>query len=183
MAFATPAELASFLQQDVDSATAQQALDLATQRIIQVTGQLFAVGTSTVELAGNEEKILLPQRPVTAVSSVQVGYKYGTFWDWAVDHDYFVQQGMLVSIWRWFPDRVKVTFTYGYATVPLDVKDCCLALAAERYSNPEGFTGEKIDDYQYTKPDTTTGPGSPAAMLLTELRGRYGTRTYVVDVQ
>lgn len=177
MSFATPTELAAELHQDLDTSSAQQALDFATAQIIRATSQLFAVGTSTVELEGNEQRITLPQRPVTAVTTVLVAWPTGFWRTWTQDRDYYVSGSQLISIWMLFPDRVKITFTYGYATVPVDVKACCVALAGEKYVNPEGMTSEAIDDYVYKKYDPTNG--TPGMALLRDLVDSYGSTAYV----
>ena len=58
-----------------------------------------------------------------------------------------------------------------YASIPDDVKGCCLQLAAEHIAGPDGTTFERVDDYSYRRPDPDKGAG---AMMLAELALRYG---------
>jgi hypothetical protein len=66
---ATPAQLASRLKQDVDTATAQLALDGASGFVRILAKQQFDfVSQETVILKGNERILTLPQRPAVVDS-------------------------------------------------------------------------------------------------------------------
>ena len=94
----TVAELASFLQQDVDTATATLLIEMATGKVQDATGQILIAGTCTAVIdvdvfdpcstQAYEEYLDLPQSPVRSVSSVEpvalyrnVGFKLGRWHD------------------------------------------------------------------------------------------------------
>ena len=75
---ATPADLASFLQQDVDTATATLLIEAGTGIVQAVTGQRIVQVVNDVLLIDQDVCdyglwLNLPQRPVTAVATVLVG--------------------------------------------------------------------------------------------------------------
>lgn len=165
--FASTAELGSFLQDStLDPTSAQLALDLATGQIQDATGQtFFKVTGDTVTLRGYRRNIPLPQRPVSAVTAISLtdwGFTdypaaYGSWrltnsileWRGDIGAQYpEADSGVGRSMW---PRLVTVTYDHGFDTIPAAVKDVCLKLAAERYSNPEGLDSERIDDYQYRR--------------------------------
>jgi hypothetical protein len=137
-AFATPTELAGFLQQDLDTYSATQALDVASKAIRDHCGWEITQQTGAViTLDGNcEGSLWLPSMLVTAVSSVVedgTTLTVGTQFDWT-------SYGKLIRVgraWTWKPRSVVVTYTHGYATAPDSVKGVCLAAAGRRYQNPE----------------------------------------------
>ncbi len=171
-AFASPAELASYLQQDVDTATAALLLDMAAGIIQAETRQTLSLVTNdTVSLAGLAADVFLPQSPVVSVGAVTAAYFAVPPVAYAVNLDYSVRGGMLS--WRrggWWPDTVNVTYTHGYAVIPSDVKAACVAIAAESYQLPGGLL-EQVDDYV-----PRLAGNSPAADLLAVVVRRYRRR-------
>lgn len=176
MSYATPAELASFLQvPEVDTLSAQMALDAATSRIDAVTRgwRFLPVAATTVSLAGGQRSLRL-QRPVTAVASV-ASTSLGVVTAHAVNVDY----ELVGSELRWlgcygWPDNLTVTYSRGMAAVPGDVKDACLQVTALRYGNPSGLESETIDDYTWRRSQTTDA--DPETQILASLRRAYPTR-------
>jgi hypothetical protein len=137
-AFATPTEFAGFLQQDLDTYSATQALDVASQAIRDHCGWSITQETGVVEtLDGNcARSVWLKTKLLTAVASVtELGQALAvtTGFDWT-------DTGQLIRIgrrWTYRPRSVVVTYTHGYVTVPDSVKGVCLAAASRRYQNPE----------------------------------------------
>jgi len=159
MAFASPAELAQFLQTAteadatagdpnvLDTAIALQALDSATAAIVTACGWSVLTETATV-VERACQTILLPTLKLTAVTSItdQVSnlisptlYQWeewgeltlwGTWWS----RRQVVNSGAATSFPPW--NRLTITFTHGYDTVPAAVKAVCLELAASTYNNP-----------------------------------------------
>jgi hypothetical protein len=181
--FATAAELASLLQQDVDTSSAEQALDMATAEVQNLVGQLIEQDTVVAHLWVTdpcEQLLTMPQRPVTAVTAVTI--------DGTAVTDYTV---LPHALWRedgWIdgaqesagqPIRVTVAHTYGFATIPDDIKRACLHLAAQMYVNPEGSGGgERIDDYQ--APRYSSAEASLPPIFERNLRAKYGAGAYVL---
>jgi hypothetical protein len=160
---ATPEDLASLLQQDLDRATATLLLECATaviqspavtgQRIVQVVDD-----TVTLDLDGYDggPYLPLPERPVTAVSGVSIGTTVVT------DFKTQLSRGRLWRAWGWrstlvfYPDQpstVTVTYTHGYPTGHQRLqlaRSAALSLAASPYTNPDGAVQVRIDDYAAT---------------------------------
>ena len=136
-AFATPTELAGFLQQDLDTYTATQALDIASQAIRDHCGWTISQETVTGKVLDSDgsRSLWLPTLLLTAVGPVVengVTLTVLSGYDWT-------EYGRLIRAGCW-PNQarsVTVTYTHGYATVPNSVKGVCLALAGRRYQNPQ----------------------------------------------
>lgn len=144
-AFATPTELAGFLQQDLDTYSATLALDIASKAIRDHCGWEITQQTNTVvTLDGVEGSVLwLPSQLVTAVASVVENGVTLT----AVSQFDWTSYGKLIRVGRcWYckPRSVVVTFTHGYAAVPDSIKGVCLAAAGRRYQNPQSVRSYTI---------------------------------------
>jgi hypothetical protein len=130
MAFATAEDLATYMARDFsapDTATATQALDIATSIVQSYTGQTLSQVTEAVTVPRTSSLlVLLPQMPVTAVASVVDDGTLLTLNDDYVWHRSGVIHRMTGSFFR----TVTVTYTHGYATIPDDVKGATLAVAA-----------------------------------------------------
>jgi len=204
-ALVTPEELASWLQEDVDTATATLLIAQATSLVQEATAQtLVQVVGDVLELEGHAGEWLdLPQRPVTAITSVviQVGANGPTTLDpgeyQKVGHRLWRQIG-----WRCFntlppvptmpwtgipsypaPSIVTITCDHGYA--PGDARleparTAVFALCAQAYTNPGGSRSVTVDDYTETYSDAFAGMQMPDSTRKL-LRRRYGvTATTVV---
>ena len=140
------ASAAEFLQyggigpQD-DLARVQQHLDLASSIIRRFTDQtLSVVVDDVVELEGvSRTTLILPERPVTAVSSVVVD---GVTLDPA---DYtFTSSGLLKRIIDW-TTGATVTYTHGFPEGSDDykaIKAICMDIAARSFTLNERGQGE-----------------------------------------
>lgn len=164
-ALATPTELAGFLQQDLDTYSATQALDVASQDIRTACGWNISQETVTAQEfdgTGNQS-IWIKTLNLTAVSAVVVD---GTALSPA---DYrFYRYGWLRRVyayWPCFPKTVTVTYTHGYATVPDDVKGACLVLAASKYTAPGGRLRSYTDTIGGVTESRTYATGVPAALV------------------
>jgi hypothetical protein len=185
---ASPSDLASFLQQDVDTATATMLLECATGAIQALTGQRIVqvvddVVTLDVDHESSARWLYLPQRPVTAVSTVLVGALP------VADFTAQLSRGRLWRLYGWrvgafsgyyrAPTTVTVTYTHGYPAghQRLQVaRQAALALAGSAYSNPSGAVQERIDDYsvQY---DAVAARLDASPALQSLLQRTYGRPT------
>lgn len=179
--FATWADLAVLLKRTFTEAEKDQAEQLlagATARIRAITDQWITEVVNDVWItdAPRDRVLWLPQRPVTAVSSVKV--------DGVTVTDWRLRGSRLIRAAAWagtcdfdVPPEVEVTYTHGIpaGNEKLDLaKDACLAFAAEARSNPDGLKSERIDDYARAFGD---GAGSPRwAGTEKALRDQYGRR-------
>lgn len=157
--YATASELASYLQQDLDTASADQALTLATGEFTRRARKRWAATAETWTTdATFATRLTLPYRDVTAITAVKVN---GV----AVAVDYTLRNGVVYrdagfgNPYAWPPDVVTVEFTYGLTTVPDEVKLAVLGCAAELYENPTGVASESVDDYTVKYNGTPVAPG------------------------
>jgi hypothetical protein len=170
---ATPSDLASYLQADLDTATATVALEVVTgwvqgelgQRIVQVTNDIAVFD-------GGDRILYLPERPVSSVSSVSTTDYQGTTTTAVLNTDYRVRGYRLVWSgygWAW-PELVTVTYTHGYAagTIPQGIRGACLSAAARMYQNPESLRSETVGNVSWTAAGSgvDVGPGLTEAERL-----------------
>lgn len=188
MSFATPADLAAYLQRETfagaDLVSAQLALDIATAIVVERTGQDFTeVVDDEITLdAYPGDDVFLPQRPVTAVTSVTTRNQGSPDLTTRTLHtDYEVRGERLrwTGIGYW-PSEVTVVYSHGYATIPDDVKGATLAVAAEIHSNPEGLSQSAIDD---SNDRHEWSDDSPAERMLKMLERRYRRQSLVVRLR
>lgn len=199
-ALVTPDELASWLQQNLDTATAQLLIRQATGKVQAACGQtLVQVLNDTLVLEGSPGKWLdLPQRPVTAVHSVtfQDGNQQpvtldptqytvagnrmwrGYGWQYAT----VLMPPARVPYWRYLtyppPSIITVVCDHGYAPDDPELEEArgvVLALCAQAYSNPGGSRSVTVDDYTETYSDAFAGMAM-TQQTRDELRRRYGRR-------
>lgn len=170
-------DLAAYLQQDVDTASATIARTMATGVITAHTNQLFEAATYTHLLPiSSGLTIRLPQRPVTDVTSVTVDATLlvsGTDWDWDGIGD-------TVALDAFTPadaDEWQATVVYdaGFATVPAAVQAVALDLAAQLYSRSPGVTSESVDDYRVQYAATSVGLTDTHTRILRRYKQRLGS--------
>lgn len=182
----TPSELASFLQQDLDTATATLLIEMATGKIQAACGQRLIQATSTfvIDVAwGSWSSWLdLPQWPVQSVASVKIDGT--TYSDWVLRSQRLWRLGGW-SLSASAPSQVTVAgCVHGYPDGSQGLqlaRDMCLALAGAGYGNPGGSaSSEQIDDYRVTYAEAESRiqvtPG-----MRDMLRSAYGTTAYVTD--
>lgn len=159
--YATAADLASFLKQDVDTATATLALTKMTALFDQRSKSHWggALATTYSKPGTGCAEIIMPFAPLVSVVQVRVKGVVLT-----VGTDYTVIEQSLyrrIGWGRWSafpPDLVEVDYTYGYATVTDDVAGAVLESSAAAYSSPDiTITSEAIDDYTVRSAPRTGG--------------------------
>jgi hypothetical protein len=155
----TATELAAYLQRDLDTSSATQAVKQASGIVRAWTRQNIDQQTYTGVLLPIESYdwswgVQLPQRPVTAVTSVAVN---GTTYTLGVDYAWngfspwirLAQRTWTTSAWQDEP-VATVTYTAGYTTVPDEVKAVVCGVAGRIYDNPTGLRTYAIDDHSET---------------------------------
>lgn len=195
MSFATVAELEARLgvtYAGSDITQAQAHLDDATAWLQAELGQLITAGTATFTTRAYTNPIRLPQQPVTEVTTVLVDGEATTDFEF-IDQELWIpaRQGHLYSFeihGHAYAD-LTITFDYGYATIPTDLKAWCCVLASQSLAAAAGGTlgapqvrSEQIDDYAVTYvTDGSTAMSLPDE-VLERLRARYGAGAYVTGV-
>lgn len=170
--YASALELASYLQKDLDTASATLALTLASGTFASAADTAFTPTTTTWTVEGGPgTNIDLPFRPVTAVSQVRLNGNVITGWTLRNN-----------ALWRlagfgtWYafpPDQLDVDLTYGYATAGDDVKLSVLEIASGIYEHPVGLVvSETIDDYSVKYNGTPIAPGRPWRDVAADYRGQ-----------
>lgn len=176
---ATPSDLASFLQQDLDTATATLLVEAATAVVQAVTGQRIVQVLNDIAVLDLDEHdqglyLDLPQRPVTAVTTVLIGSTAVT------DYSTQLRRNRLWRAYGWRstliaypsqPSLVTVTYSHGYASGDQKLqlaRSAVLSLAGAVYGNPGGVAREQIDDYAvaYEKASARMDASGPLAALL-----------------
>jgi hypothetical protein len=181
----TPEELASFLQQDLDTATATLLIELATGKVQAAAGQRLVAAVSTfvidVDLCEWGPWLSLPQLPVRTVAAVLI--------DGVAITDWYLRQQRLWRLNGWNVNRSAPTqvtvqdVAHGHldgAQALQSARGYTLALCAAGYGNPGGVSSEAIDDYKVTWAD------ADARMQVTDymrdqLRATYGVPAYVTS--
>lgn len=155
----TLTELASYLQRDLDTSTATLAQQTG-QRIVRsylrsdVTSATYTSVKLLIRPYLDNYRVDIPQRPLTAVSSVSVNgtaYVLGTNYAWDGLSPYIRLSDVTYTTAAFQAAPVAVvSYTAGYATCPEDIKGIALAVAGRQYDNPRGLRSEAIDDYSGT---------------------------------
>ncbi|GAA2696499.1 hypothetical protein [Actinoplanes palleronii] len=186
---ATPADLASLLQRDVDTASATLALEVSTAVIQAAAGQRIvqvAADTATV-FGGTDQLLALPGRPIISVTSVTYG-------------GVLLSQGTASGTWRlapggiwrdvgwtecsWEPSPVQVVYSYGYAPGAQELqlgRGVCLTLARGLFTSPDGAIREQIDDYSVAYAEAASAlAANPSLIAL--VRKQYGRKAGMVRI-
>jgi hypothetical protein len=144
----TASDLASLLQQDVDTSTANLLLASAQAEFELAAGTKFSATTTTWTIEGRAQTVIaIPDRPLISVSAARIAGATLT-----LNTDYYVRGNNLYRLVGWGrnfvpPDLVEVDYTYGYTAIPDDVRAAILDAAAQGYINPDRLTRTQIDDY------------------------------------
>jgi hypothetical protein len=146
--YATASELASRLQKDLDTASANQVLTLASGLFNREAETAWTPTTATWSTAAANGCTVLepPYKPITAVSAVRVNSVAVT--GWVLRGNALYRTAGFGYRYAFPPDQVDVDLTYGFTTVTDDVKAAVLEIAAQAYEVPNGaVVSETIDDW------------------------------------
>jgi hypothetical protein len=191
---ATPGDLASLLQKDVDTASAVLALEVCTA-VVQaaVDGQRIVRATNTEVVYGTRDRLLrLKQQPIVSITSVTYNgtlLTAGTAWsNWRLSP---------LGPWRnlgWAeycdgPVPATVVYVSGYDPAGSDSdkqnlqlgRGAVLSLTRGLFENPAGVVREQIDDYAVAY-DAAQAALDAAPSLKALLRKQYGPKARMVSV-
>jgi hypothetical protein len=159
--YATPSDLAGFLQKDVDTYTATLVLTKMSA-LFDARSRTHFGGTlsTTYSKPGyGQIELVMPLGPIVAVSAVRVaGVTLTANVDYAVIEQSLYRRSGFGIPWRFPPDLVEVDYTYGYATVPDEVIAVVLESAGAAYASPDiTVASESIDDYTVRSTPGTGG--------------------------
>lgn len=152
-------DLRDFIGSDIpddQEAKAQAALNTARSRVQSHTRQLIEPVASEVETldAPSGCKLFLPELPVTAIASITVD---GTLVP-ADQYTWDGETGIVESLNGWWSrarsrfQAVEVTYSHGFTSIPEDIRDVVLTVAARVYQQSGesvGLESETIQGYSY----------------------------------
>jgi hypothetical protein len=192
---ASPSDLASLLQRDVDTASATLAVEIGTAVVQAACGGrriVRVVGDSEEVWGGNDRVLRLKNAPIVSVASVTYGGSTLT-------------QGTASGTWRrarygiwrdlgWTecsaePSPVTVVYTHGFDPAGSDAdkqalqlgRGAVLSLARGLFENGSGVVREQIDDYAVAYSEAQAAlDASPGLKGL--LRKQYGPKARMVRV-
>jgi hypothetical protein len=188
---ATPEDLASAVQADVDLASATLAIECATAVVQAAAGgrRILRVVDDSEEVWGGTDNVLrLKNSPIVSITSVT--YAGST-----------LTQGTASGTWRrakyglwrdlgwtecsWEPSPVTVVYTHGYADATQDLqlaRGATLSLAKGLFQSPSGVVlREQIDDYSVAYAEASAAlDASPSLKGL--LRKQYGPKARMVSI-
>lgn len=186
---ATRVDLAAALQRDVDNASADLALEVATAVVQAAAGQRIVLVTddAVTVYGGTDQVLMLPERPIVSVASVTYngtlltqGTASGT-WRLAAD-----------GLWRdcgWSkycdgPVSTAVVYTHGYGLTDQKLqlaRGVTLSIARGLFTNPDGAVREQIDDYAIAYAEAEAAMDA-APGLAARLRKQFGLKAGMVRV-
>lgn len=163
MAYAAPADLASYLQvPSVDTASATLILDMVSSQIDyyigRPLGQVVETGVLLDGPAAGSDQLVLPGFPISAIASLEVAEPDGT-WTTLVDGTDFhwSTSGVVSRIfpafdpnnpaqpqWPTWAQSIRASYTHDDPSVSTAIKGVCLAASARLYLNPAGIQSEQI---------------------------------------
>lgn len=159
---ATPAQLGLFINQTplaADDGAALLILSIASGMVrdyLNVDSEtgLEAVAGDIATFDPVNGVVFLDELPVTAVTLVETFD--GAAWTTADPATYTVgkrlgiiggRPGTGVS-WPYLPGSWRVTYSHGFAVIPMSIVGAVLGVAARAYTKPDGIDSEKIGGYQ-----------------------------------
>jgi hypothetical protein len=149
---ATVADLETRLGHSVDDAAkAQAAIDDVSAAVQAYTGQLFVRAVTTDRLRVRRGLVRLPQRPVNAVSAVELDLGTAVSFTWLTGDDQLSVSAAESSGGR--TESVLVTYDHGYDVIPGDVVAiaCNIANRALGIDPASGALSQRsITNYQET---------------------------------
>lgn len=189
---ATPSDLASALQQDVDTATATLWLQAATAAVQEAAGQrIVLIENEQITLTGTADSWLrLPQQPVRAVATVLLDGSAVTLGSAGSGGSTYRRRGS--RLWRgdgWQtyvgePSEVTVIYSHGYDTDEQGIelaRGTVIGLARTPYDNPAAVSREQIDDYSVAY-QAVSAALELNRFLRRALRRQYGARAGLVRI-
>lgn len=181
---AEPDELRTFIgRDDLDDAHATLALTLATGLVQNACRQRLVAVADDVAVLTPERRpyLLLPERPVTAVTTVEATNYGDTAWQELDATRWQLVNGNGALMYDvgldWDFPNVRVTYDHGFAVIPEDLRAVVLGIAMRTVTNPNGVRSEQIGSYSYT---LATGSTDGLTVYERDVCNRYRQRTYAM---
>jgi len=126
-------------------------LDMASDEVRGYLKQQITAGTSTITVSLRRSdpledpcrcEVVLPQRPVKAVTSVKVDGVVPARWWWDGDRVFLPHTWWRAGQHR--PPQVEVTYEHGWDEVPGDIRNVTLQAAGRVFVNPSQIRSEVV---------------------------------------
>ena len=204
MALATLPDLVARIGRDLtceEEARVQALLDDASALVAGFTGQTFGlVEDDEITVRAQGAVIRLPQRPVTAVSSVVAvggaGLPDIPLADWRWDGLDMIRLGDGYSVInlpeRWwddqdgYPGTFRVTYSHGFTSSPADVVAVVCGMVLRTMTAPTsvgGVTSETIGPYSYRLESAGVGTAVALGEMERKALARYRKTTGMISVR
>lgn len=159
---------------DEDVSRVDMAIKLAAAYVRRRTGQQITLVTDdelVVDGTG-DPLIFLPERPVVGISSVEVD---GDVWEQGDDFDWSERRGKLVALGGSWPAgwrNVAITYSHGYAELPMDIQGLVYGLARRQIDNSSGqsIRSETLGQYSVAYETLVGGLSAAEQAIIDELR-------------
>lgn len=164
-----------------EKARAAQLLAAASGLIQTETSQTITqvVNDTLIRRSSYDERIRLPERPVTSVASVTIDAALQDAASWYLDGDELVRArwpvgenafflGSFGRGWLGPWHTITVVYTHGYAAIPDIVKAVCLEAVVRVWVNPGSVFEERFGDTATIYTQRTGGGGGLGGLLLTD---------------
>jgi hypothetical protein len=190
---ATPEDLATHMQQDVDTASATLALELATGAIQDALGwrilQETVTGRSILPL-GPGGLLQLPTAYLTALALTEGGITLvdGRDYSWTPS-GLVTRMGWgapyvfpLASVVPWRAYPILATYTHGFvaSSVPQAIRGVCIQVATRLFDNPTGLRSENVGQAAEVK--TIGSTYAFAGPTLTDVEAKALTKWMVTPL-
>jgi hypothetical protein len=157
-----------------------ELLEISSRKVQLETGQKFTSQTHTWMPKSVHHSYVLPQRPVTSITSVKNtdGNDIEFLWD-GLDTVYLTFSSLLrfdLEPLVYSVARIVIIYTAGYMVVPEDIKGICIQMALRAYgTRPEdsGITQEAITSYSYQRGQASAAGAIGLLPLEKEALRRY----------
>lgn len=159
-------------------------INQATEIIERYTGRRFKATTYTDEEydASGTDQLVLRQRPINSITSVSARDSATNDNDWeAIDTEFYFtdsKAGIVEGVFNYSGgwNRYKVTYNAGYTTIPSDLAEAAVALAAYLVENNVSGTAvkRKTEGQRSIEYFDQTGMNSADTSLFAQL-GILGT--------
>jgi hypothetical protein len=180
--FASESDLATYLQTDIDTASATLALELAAGAVKETCGWNVLQETVTGQLlTPSGSMVTIPTRYLTALTLTDAGVPLmqGNTMLWSAN-GLILRKAYNGMIDYPFFTPVVATYTHGYpaAVLPQIIRGVSLAVAARVYDNPQGNRSQSVGQDQEVK--SPGGANSFIGAFLTD-EERAALTPYMAD--
>lgn len=161
------ARLGRTLAAGAETSKVEALLADASAAIRSYTGQtLTAVSGDVLTVdAPLSGELTLPERPVTAVTSITLDGVTLTGWSWNAATLVTLPGGWSTQSSVAYPGRgvLQITYSHGYGSVPPDVTAVCCSMVLRAMEAPTGLRSQSIGEWSETYADD----GSPGVVGFT----------------